>query len=231
MKDFTKVYIGIGSNIGDSLNTIKMALKKIEHLPSVQLQAVSRFYHTTPVSEIPQDPYINAVCCIKTELQPHELHHYLQTIESKLGKETCKNNLNDLSEQEAADGVVCDKVVVNNTTAEEQNGSDEPRSRSNRSNYSCMLPKVTLQKNAPRTIDLDILFFGTQFINNEKLQVPHPRWKERLFVIAPLADITSVIQVADHKNVIEFNIKNYLEYFPNIHQETVIPIQGDLCAQ
>jgi chromate reductase, NAD(P)H dehydrogenase (quinone) len=58
-------------------------------------------------------------------------------------KEACKNNLNDLSEREAADGVVCYEVVVN-TTSEEQNASDAPRSRSNRSSYSCMLPKVTV---------------------------------------------------------------------------------------
>jgi ribosomal protein RSM22 (predicted rRNA methylase) len=56
-------------------------------------------------------------------------------------EEACKNNLNDLGEREAADGVVCDEVVVN-TTAEEQNASDAPRSRSNRSSYSCMLPEL-----------------------------------------------------------------------------------------
>jgi antitoxin component YwqK of YwqJK toxin-antitoxin module len=54
-------------------------------------------------------------------------------------KEARKNNLNDSSEREAADGAVCDEAVVN-TTAEGQNASDAPRSRSNRLSYSCTFP-------------------------------------------------------------------------------------------
>jgi HAD superfamily hydrolase (TIGR01490 family) len=59
----------------------------------------------------------------------------------KSDKEAWKNNLNGLSDREAADGVVCDEVVVN-TTAEEQNASDAPRSRSNHLSYSCTLPQL-----------------------------------------------------------------------------------------
>lgn len=43
--------------------------------------------------------------------------------------------------------------------------------------------------NAPRTIDLDLLFYGTQQIDTPDLTVPHPRLHERHFVLAPLADI------------------------------------------
>ncbi|HUA20181.1 MAG TPA: 2-amino-4-hydroxy-6-hydroxymethyldihydropteridine diphosphokinase [Bryobacteraceae bacterium] len=41
----------------------------------------------------------------------------------------------------------------------------------------------------PRTIDLDILFFGTFVIHTKELQVPHPRLDQRRFVLEPLAEI------------------------------------------
>jgi 2-amino-4-hydroxy-6-hydroxymethyldihydropteridine diphosphokinase len=43
--------------------------------------------------------------------------------------------------------------------------------------------------NAPRTLDLDLLLFGTQKIDEAQLQVPHPRMHERAFVLKPLLEI------------------------------------------
>lgn len=40
-----------------------------------------------------------------------------------------------------------------------------------------------------RPIDIDILFYGDRIISTERLTVPHPRLHERLFVLAPLAEI------------------------------------------
>lgn len=42
---------------------------------------------------------------------------------------------------------------------------------------------------APRTLDIDILFFADQVLCEEALTVPHPRLHERAFVLAPLLDI------------------------------------------
>ena len=44
-------------------------------------------------------------------------------------------------------------------------------------------------RNAPRTLDLDILWFGDQVIDTPTLTVPHPRMAERAFVLRPLADL------------------------------------------
>lgn len=44
-------------------------------------------------------------------------------------------------------------------------------------------------RNAPRVIDIDLLYFGDQLIDTEDLVLPHPRLHERRFVLEPLADI------------------------------------------
>jgi len=42
---------------------------------------------------------------------------------------------------------------------------------------------------APRTLDLDLILFGDRTINTPQLVVPHPRFRERQFVLEPLAEI------------------------------------------
>jgi 2-amino-4-hydroxy-6-hydroxymethyldihydropteridine diphosphokinase len=44
-------------------------------------------------------------------------------------------------------------------------------------------------KNAPRTLDLDLLLHGDSVLNDPTLILPHPRMHERAFVLAPLAEI------------------------------------------
>jgi 2-amino-4-hydroxy-6-hydroxymethyldihydropteridine diphosphokinase len=41
----------------------------------------------------------------------------------------------------------------------------------------------------PRTIDIDILLYGSEIISDDKLQVPHPLMHERIFVLKPLKEI------------------------------------------
>jgi len=43
--------------------------------------------------------------------------------------------------------------------------------------------------NAPRTLDLDIIFFDNRVIDLPKLQVPHPSWSKRESVVIPLAEL------------------------------------------
>lgn len=51
------------------------------------------------------------------------------------------------------------------------------------------LGRERVARNGPRTIDIDILFFGTETIHDERLQIPHPRFAQRRFVLQPLADL------------------------------------------
>jgi 2-amino-4-hydroxy-6-hydroxymethyldihydropteridine diphosphokinase len=43
--------------------------------------------------------------------------------------------------------------------------------------------------NAPRSLDLDLLFYGDACIHSPRLTLPHPRWRERAFVLVPLAEV------------------------------------------
>lgn len=55
--------------------------------------------------------------------------------------------------------------------------------------------KFPKPKNVPRILDIDILFFGTESHAAPDLEIPHPRWQERLFVVIPLLDLTTTITI------------------------------------
>lgn len=58
------------------------------------------------------------------------------------------------------------------------------------------LKRVRQERWGPRLIDLDILVFGEQRLDEDGLQVPHPRMLERAFVLLPLAEITADMELA-----------------------------------
>lgn len=43
--------------------------------------------------------------------------------------------------------------------------------------------------NAPRTLDLDVIFYGDVVLKTPELTLPHPRWQARAFVLLPLAEV------------------------------------------
>lgn len=45
--------------------------------------------------------------------------------------------------------------------------------------------------NAPRTLDLDIVLYGDRVVDEPGLHVPHPRFRDRLFVLRPLAEVAA----------------------------------------
>jgi 2-amino-4-hydroxy-6-hydroxymethyldihydropteridine diphosphokinase len=51
------------------------------------------------------------------------------------------------------------------------------------------LGRKRLAPKGPRSIDIDILFYGSAVVRTTKLEIPHPRFAERRFVLAPLAEL------------------------------------------
>ena len=50
-------------------------------------------------------------------------------------------------------------------------------------------------RNAPRTLDLDLLLFGRRRVRLPQLTIPHPRMHERAFVLTPLLDIAPAVAI------------------------------------
>jgi 2-amino-4-hydroxy-6-hydroxymethyldihydropteridine diphosphokinase len=53
------------------------------------------------------------------------------------------------------------------------------------------LGRKSVERNGPRIIDLDILFYGKKIVNEKDLHVPHPKMDERAFVLVPLDEIAA----------------------------------------
>lgn len=51
--------------------------------------------------------------------------------------------------------------------------------------------------NAPRTLDLDLIWYDNVELDSSRLTLPHPRWRERAFVLVPLAEISPELVKAD----------------------------------
>ena len=73
----------------------------------------------------------------------------------------------------------------------------------------------TGDRNAPRTMDVDLLFCGEQIVDSDLLQVPHPRWAERRFVVQPLADVRPDLILPGTKKTVQEIL-------------SLIPDQGDI---
>lgn len=126
-----RVYLGLGSNIGDREQYIRAALNALG-AHHVHVIRISPLYETEPQGFAEQDWFLNAVAEAETDLQPRELLARIHAVESALERR---------------------RSVLN----------------------------------GPRTIDIDILFYADTVIATPELTVPHPRYSERRFVLAPLA--------------------------------------------
>ncbi len=131
---YNKVYISLGSNIGDRTACINGALDEIAKIENTKVLKISSFYETAPWGYTEQQNFYNVVALLETALSPEELLTCLLDIEKQGGR-------------------------------------------------------VRSFRYAPRTIDIDILLVEGFESNTEFLAVPHPRMKQRAFVLVPLAEI------------------------------------------
>ncbi len=154
-----RAYIGLGSNVGDARATLGAAVAALGRLPGARLVGVSRLYRTKPVGVVDQPDFLNAVAALDIPAGPDP-------------------------ERGALDVLVALKDL-------ERSFGRQARGRW-----------------GPRELDLDLLVFGRHRISAERptagaprsaeldpgaaarpLEVPHPSMRERLFVLAPLADL------------------------------------------
>ncbi len=80
------VYIGFGSNIGNRLHTIVVALQRLKQHPQFLLKAVSALYETEPVGYKDQADFLNGVVCFDTDLPAVYVLQQCQNIEKVLGR-------------------------------------------------------------------------------------------------------------------------------------------------
>ena len=138
----TDAFIGLGSNLGDSVALLSKARAALGSLPQSRLTGISPLYRSAPVGPQDQPDFLNAVARVDTRLDPSSLLVALQQIEQRAGR-------------------------------------------------------VRLRHWGERTLDLDILLYGNQRIDQPDLQVPHPRLHQRAFVLKPLLDIDAEITLPD----------------------------------
>ena len=88
----TRVYLSLGSNVGDRLATLKAAVRRLHGIEAVTFVDASRLYDSEPWESEPgqtaseQRWFLNCVVAIETSLSPRALLAALQSIETALGR-------------------------------------------------------------------------------------------------------------------------------------------------
>ena len=131
-----RVYVALGSNLGDRAAHLQQARDALASLPRTRLLAASSIEETAPLGGKPQPPYLNQMVLLETGLEPHALLDACQAIERTEGRERT-----------------------------ESWGS--------------------------RTLDLDIVKFGTRHVRDSDLIIPHPGLSTRDFWRRELAELNS----------------------------------------
>ena len=156
-----RAYIGLGANVGDARRTLAVAVAALSALPHARRRGVSRLYRTKPVGVTDQPDFLNAVVALDVPA----------------------------GESPAAGATA---LLVDLKRLERELGRRAGR------------------RWGPRELDLDLLVFGRARLAIERppegapltaevdpgaaarlLEVPHPAMRERLFVLAPLADLAA----------------------------------------
>lgn len=79
-----RVYIGLGSNLGDRVGHLRDAVRRLSAI--MRVERVSQLYVAAPLGYVRDDAYINAVLCGASAMTPIELLEMLQSIELAMGR-------------------------------------------------------------------------------------------------------------------------------------------------
>ncbi len=129
-----KVYLMLGSNMGDSRKFLLDAAARIQSSVGKVIKS-SSLYRTSAWGNMKQNDFLNQAIIVETKMPVGMLMDTLLDIEKKMGR-------------------------------------------------------VRTLKYAPRTIDIDILFYDNKILHTPQISVPHPRIKERRFVLVPLKELS-----------------------------------------
>jgi len=149
-----KIFLSLGSNLGDAKKNIQYCVQCLYKSKYIQVERLSSFYRTSPMYNSDQADFINCVIDIKTSLKPLELLRHTQSIEKKIGR--------------------------NSQT----------------------------ERNQPRKIDIDILTYNDEIIDEENLKIPHPKMNERKFVLVPLFELAGNLSTPGSFTKVKDLIKN-----------------------
>ncbi len=84
----TKVYAGLGSNLGNREANLVRAIARIDACEGICVKGESCFHDTTPVGGPPQSDYLNCVIVLETEIEPQALLQEFKRIETELGRKS-----------------------------------------------------------------------------------------------------------------------------------------------
>jgi 2-amino-4-hydroxy-6-hydroxymethyldihydropteridine diphosphokinase len=82
-----RVFVGLGSNLGDRESTLRAAVGRLRGLPEVEVRRVSTLRDTDPVGPVPQPRFLNGVVELETGLSPRMLLGALLELERAFGRD------------------------------------------------------------------------------------------------------------------------------------------------
>ncbi len=85
-REDARAYIGLGSNLGDSVARVRGGMAALAELQQTRLEACSSLYRTAPVGRQDQPDFVNAVCRVRTHLTPAVLMRSLLEVEQTHGR-------------------------------------------------------------------------------------------------------------------------------------------------
>lgn len=107
-----KVYLGLGTNLGNKEQNLRDAIQKIEERVG-NVHSLSAFYATAPWGFESENTFLNAAACIETLLSPHELLTVTQQIEREIGRTAKSVNHTYADRLIDIDLLMYDDLVIN----------------------------------------------------------------------------------------------------------------------
>jgi 2-amino-4-hydroxy-6-hydroxymethyldihydropteridine diphosphokinase len=81
-----RVFVGLGSNVGDRLAFLRAAVQHLSSLPDTEVVGASSVYETEPVGKKDQSDFLNAVVELRSGLELLTIHKACKLIETKVGR-------------------------------------------------------------------------------------------------------------------------------------------------